>query len=187
MTAAYDKAPSALVRARDAYSLAMGYLYLACVWIAGISMLIISIIIPINVFMRYVMSNSMSWPEPMAVCLVIVFTFFAGAVCYRSGMHIAVMLFINLTHPALRFLLGLITEVMMITFNFFVLIWGFGLVETTWHQYIADFPILSVGLTYLPLPIGGGVTVLFIIERIWKLNFYPEPQAASEAPSASLQ
>ena len=187
MTAVKGQAQSSFARARDAYSRAMGYLYLACVWIAGIAMLVISTIIPINVFMRYVMSNSMSWPEPMAICLVIVFTFFAGAVCYRSGMHIAVMLFINVSPRPLRFILGLITEVMMIAFNLFVLIWGVGLVQTTWHQYIADFPILSVGLTYVPLPIGGAITLLFIIERVWKLNFYPEPQSASEAPSASLQ
>jgi TRAP-type C4-dicarboxylate transport system permease small subunit len=32
---------------------------------------------------------------------------------------------------------------------------------------IAEFPFLSVGITYLPLPIGGAVTLLFIVERLW--------------------
>jgi TRAP-type C4-dicarboxylate transport system permease small subunit len=36
----------------------------------------------------------------------------------------------------------------------------------TWHQVIAEFPFLSVGITYLPLPLGGVVTLAFIVERI---------------------
>jgi TRAP-type C4-dicarboxylate transport system permease small subunit len=38
-------------------------------------------------------------------------------------------------------------------------------VETTWHQSIAEFPALAVGVTYLPIPVGGAVTLLFVIER----------------------
>ena len=32
---------------------------------------------------------------------------------------------------------------------------------------IAEFPTLRVGLTYLPIPLGGLFTLLFIIERLW--------------------
>jgi TRAP-type C4-dicarboxylate transport system permease small subunit len=35
------------------------------------------------------------------------------------------------------------------------------------HQSIAEFPGLSVGLTYMPIPIGGAITLLFILERLW--------------------
>jgi TRAP-type C4-dicarboxylate transport system permease small subunit len=40
------------------------------------------------------------------------------------------------------------------------------LVGTTWHQSIAEFPVLSVGVTYLPIPIGGAITLLFVAERL---------------------
>jgi TRAP-type C4-dicarboxylate transport system permease small subunit len=40
-------------------------------------------------------------------------------------------------------------------------------VRTTWYQVISEFPTLSVGVTYLPLPIGGFLTLLFIVERMW--------------------
>jgi TRAP-type C4-dicarboxylate transport system permease small subunit len=49
----------------------------------------------------------------------------------------------------------------------FMLLWGLQLVRTTWHQVIAEFPVLSVGVTYLPLPLGGLLTLLFILERVW--------------------
>ena len=37
---------------------------------------------------------------------------------------------------------------------------------TTWHQSIAEFPFLSVGVTYLPIPVGGAITLLFVLERV---------------------
>ncbi len=44
----------------------------------------------------------------------------------------------------------------------------------TWHNSIADFPFLSVGVTYLPIPLGGACLLLFIIERIF-LGLPPDP------------
>jgi len=58
----------------------------------------------------------------------------------------------------------------------FMVIWGERLVEVTWHNTIADFPFLSVGITYLPIPIGGACLLLFIIERIF-LGAPPDPAA----------
>jgi TRAP-type C4-dicarboxylate transport system permease small subunit len=56
----------------------------------------------------------------------------------------------------------------------FMIVWGESLVEVTWHNTIADFPFLSVGVTYLPIPIGGLCLLLFIVERIW-LGIPPDP------------
>ena len=56
----------------------------------------------------------------------------------------------------------------------FMMVWGERLVEVTWHNTIGDFPFLSVGVTYLPIPIGGACLLLFIIERIF-LGLPPDP------------
>jgi TRAP-type C4-dicarboxylate transport system permease small subunit len=56
----------------------------------------------------------------------------------------------------------------------FMIVWGARLVEVTWHNTIADFPFLSVGVTYLPIPVGGICLLLFIIERIF-LGAPPDP------------
>ena len=55
----------------------------------------------------------------------------------------------------------------MIATALFMVIYGTQLVQITWNQTIAEFPTLSVGLTYLPIPLGGLFTLLFIIERLW--------------------
>ena len=37
-----------------------------------------------------------------------------------------------------------------------MLVWGIKLVGAMLNQTIPDFPAVSVGLTYLPIPVGGG-------------------------------
>ena len=55
----------------------------------------------------------------------------------------------------------------MIATALFMTGYGAHLCYQTWQQSIAEFPGLPVGLTYLPIPIGGLLTLLFIFERLW--------------------
>ena len=32
---------------------------------------------------------------------------------------------------------------------------------------MAEFPALSVGIVYMPIPLAGLLTLLFIIEKVW--------------------
>ena len=73
-----------------------------------------------------------------------------------------------------RRLLDLLVQLLMAMIALFMIIWGEKLVEVTWHNTIADFPSLSVGVTYLPIPVGGVCLLLFIIERIL-LGAPPDP------------
>ena len=75
---------------------AMDALYLACVLIAGTALVLISAIIPWGVYTRYVLNSAASWPEPTAVLLTIVLTFFGAAACYRLGIHMTVTVGVDL-------------------------------------------------------------------------------------------
>ena len=59
------------------------------------------------------------------------------------------------------------TEACLIFFCFFMVWKGFDLVVATWYSSIAEFPGLSVGVVYMPIPICGVLLLLFIVERIW--------------------
>lgn len=164
---------------KEQYSAAMGKLHKGCIAIAGSCLAIMILIIPWGVFTRYVLGFGSSWPEPLAILLLIIFSFFAASACYRDGLHIAVMAIPDMVSPAARRILGLFAEASMISINLFMLIWGAELMHTTWHQYIGEFPILRVGLSYAPVPIGGTITLLFVIERLWKGEVFPAPDGAT--------
>jgi TRAP-type C4-dicarboxylate transport system permease small subunit len=68
----------------------MDRLYLFAMAVAGISLLVMTIVIPIGIFSRYVLNRGESWPEPVAIICMVTFTFIGAAVGYRAGSHIAV-------------------------------------------------------------------------------------------------
>lgn len=148
------------------YRKAMDALYLVCVFIAGVALVLISAVIPWAVFTRYVLNSAASWPEPAAVLLTIALTFFGAAACYRLGLHMNVGLAVAALPPRLRHASEVLVELLMGLIAVFMVIWGTRLCEATWGNTIADFPFLSTGVTYLPIPVGGAILLLFVIERM---------------------
>jgi TRAP-type C4-dicarboxylate transport system permease small subunit len=159
---------------RETYFAAMDKLHRACLFAAGASLVVITIIIPWGVFTRYVLNSASSWPEPLAVLLMIVLSFLSAVICYREHLHISVMTLPNMLTGWARTALGYIIEGCMLFTNLFLLWYGTNLVKVTWNQTIAEFPLVSVGISYLPVPLGGLLTALFVIERLWKGNLFPE-------------
>jgi TRAP-type C4-dicarboxylate transport system permease small subunit len=150
----------------DVYRLVMDALYRFCVVIAGSAMVLISLIVPWGVFTRYGLNSASSWPEPGAILLSIVLTFFGAAACYRVGLHMRVTFVRDRLPKPLQRLADVLAELLMGAVGLFMMNWGYGLCATTWNQSIAEFPSLSVGVTYLPIPLGGLCLLLFVIERL---------------------
>jgi TRAP-type C4-dicarboxylate transport system permease small subunit len=150
----------------------MDLIHRACLVVAGVCIVVITMIIPWGVFTRYVLNSASSWPEPMAILIMIVLSFFSAAVCYREYLHIGVGLLPAALDERGKAVLGWIIESCMMLTNLFLLWYGIKLVHTTWYQSIAEFPIVSVGVSYLPVPIAGAITVLFIIERFLTQEFF---------------
>lgn len=147
---------------------ALDRVYLACVWAAGLAIAAMSIIIPVGVFMRYVLGFGAQWPEPIAILLMMVFTFVGAAAAYRAGAHIAVaMLTDALPAPAQR-VLARAVDLLMLGVCAFVAWYGTRLCVETMGQSIAELPWLPVGVTYAAIPIGALATLLFVLERmVW--------------------
>jgi len=152
---------------RTRYRQAMEGLYLACIVLSGVALVVITLIIPLGVFMRYVMNAALSWPEPASVIMMVMFSFLGGAAVYRAKVHVAVEALLNAVSEKNRKIMLWGVDACMIATALFMLVYGAQLCITTWHQSISDFPGLSVGLTYMPIPLAGALTLLFIVERIW--------------------
>jgi TRAP-type C4-dicarboxylate transport system permease small subunit len=144
----------------------MDALYWLCVLLAGTALVVISAVIPWAVYTRYVINQAASWPETLAVLLTIVLTFFGAAACYRFGLHMNVSFFVGLLPMLWQRAADLVVQALMALVALFMMVRGSGLVEATWSNSIDAFPWLSVGVTYLPIPLSGAILLLFIIERV---------------------
>ncbi|KPY31788.1 MULTISPECIES: TRAP transporter small permease [Pseudomonas syringae group] len=142
-------------------------LYRVCIGIAGLSVLIMTLIIPWGIFARYVLGSGSSWPEPVAILLMVVFTFFGAAASYRAGAHMAVAMAVDRMPLQVRKVAAVIVQILMAIVALFMIVKGFKLCATTWNQFLGEIPSLRVGISYLPIPIGGIVTLIFVLERMF--------------------
>ena len=141
-------------------------IYMTCIWVAGLSVLTISLIIPWGVFARYVLGTGSSWPEPTAILLMMVFTFIGAAASYRAGAHMAVAMLTDRMPPGVRNAMAIVSQLLMATICLFMTIWGTKLCLSTWNKFMSAMPTLRVGITYMPIPIGGVLTLIFVLEKL---------------------
>jgi len=152
---------------KERFTRAMDRVYVACIVLSGGALVVITLIIPVGVFMRYAMNSPLSWPEPAAVCLIVMFSFIGGAAVYRANGHIAVEALLNAVSPPVRrFMLWGVNASMGLTAAF-MLVYGVHLCQVTWFQTVAEFPGLRQSFVYMPIPVGGLLTLLFLFERMW--------------------
>ncbi len=141
-------------------------IYLACIWSAGVAIFFMSIIIPLGVFARYILGFGAQWPEPIAMMLMVIFTFLGAAASYRAGAHIAVAMLTERLPANLQSLCSKLVDVCMVAICLFGVYYGTKLCLGTMDQNLAELPWLPVGYTYAPLPLGALLTLIFVIEKI---------------------
>jgi TRAP-type C4-dicarboxylate transport system permease small subunit len=152
---------------RETYRQAMQWLYLGCIVLSGVAMIVITLIIPYGVLMRYAFNNPQGWPEPASVVMMVMFSFIGGAAVYRANAQIAVEALINAVGAKTKRAMQWAVHACMALTGAFMLVYGVHLCQITWQNTMAEFPALRVGIVYLPIPIAGLFTLLFIIEKVW--------------------
>jgi TRAP-type C4-dicarboxylate transport system permease small subunit len=157
---------------------AVDFVYWSGAGIGCVALVLISAIVPWAVYTRYIMNSAASWPEPMAVLLTVGMTFIGAANCYRQRIHMNMTVGTDLLPPRLRPVAAFISELLMGAMGIFMAIWGMKLVNATWGNSVDEFPALSVGITYLPIVVGGAMMVLYVIER---LTIGPPPRDGSDS------
>lgn len=144
----------------------MDRLYLLAMAVAGLALLVMTIVIPIGIFSRYVLNRGESWPEPIAIICMVTFTFVGAAVSYRAGSHIAVNMLTDRLPEGLKALCAKVVDLLMLLISLIIFWYSYLLCIELWEQPVAEFPILTSGESYLPLPIGSAVLILFVLERL---------------------
>lgn len=145
----------------------MQALYLACIVVSGLALVAITLMIPLGVFMRYAMNDPLQWPEPASVIMMVLFSFLGGAAVYRANAQIAVEAVIKMVDEKKRRVMRWGVHACMTLTAGFMLGYGMHLCILTWGNSMAEFPGLSVGIVYMPIPVAGLLTLLFILEKVW--------------------
>jgi TRAP-type C4-dicarboxylate transport system permease small subunit len=136
-----------------------------CMYGCVAGLLVIVAIVAFQVFGRYVMNDSPTWTETLAMVLVLYVTLVGAAVGVRDAGHIGMeSLLVLVPAGPRRWLEGVI--------HVLVAIFGAAMVYNGWvlGAAVADYRLPNLGLSdavrYAPLVISGALIVLFCVEHV---------------------
>ena len=139
-------------------------LILACVALVGVAL-----VEGWQVFARYVLGNSPSWTEPVALLFMSTAMMGGAAIGVRGNRHFGFFMLVEHSPPTVRRVLQLMPMAIATAVGVIFLFAGGHLVTESWDFPMAGAP-LPQGVVYLPICIGGALIAIFAIERLVALH-----------------
>ncbi|WP_323770964.1 TRAP transporter small permease [Antarctobacter sp.] len=139
-----------------------------CRFVTGVSLVFLTAIFGWLVFGRYVLNDTPTWVEQVALLLVMVIAFLGAAVGVHEHTHLAVTAIRSAVRPRLRIVFVVATDLILAGFGGLMLVYGARLTMFKWGSLI---PLINLpeGLRSLPLTIGGALIVLFSLGHLLRL------------------
>jgi len=116
--------------------------------LAGLSLMGITIFMSLQVFCRYVLNHSLSWPDEMAGILLAILTFAGAAIGVQHKDHIGFTVLLDKCSERWRIVLQTLSDLITLSFLGIVLVFAIPLILRTWGQTPIAIPIPR-GLLYL--------------------------------------
>ncbi|MFL5133226.1 MAG: TRAP transporter small permease [Microvirga sp.] len=118
-----------------------------------------------SVWWRYVLNAPLAWPEQVSRILFVWITFVGAAVLYRERLHVAIDMFMALLPRGARRAVGWAIELLILAFNFVLLLYGLKLSVDTLGQTFGALDITPASF-YFAAPVAAGMMILYFLERI---------------------
>lgn len=137
----------------------------AALYLAAIGLVVMTVIVTWQVFVRYVLNWTNTWTEITAVLLMSWFIFLGAAVGVRENYHLGFDVLLYVLPEGGKKYLRAISDVVVFGFSLGMIYYGMQLVLLQWPARLPALGI-SEGIRYLPL-VGGGILIaLFSVERL---------------------
>ncbi|MYL36920.1 TRAP transporter small permease [Halobacillus litoralis] len=130
-------------------------------------LLSVTILLFVNIILRYVFSANTTWAEEFIRYVMIWITFIGAAVCFRRGMHVGVDFVLDLLKGKAKKTLELFIAFASIVFMALLIWFSMELVSFT-RQTGQITPSLQIPLyyVYLAIPVGAALSLFHLIGRV---------------------
>lgn len=123
------------------------------------------VIVLIQVFFRYVLNNSLVWPEETARFMMVWMTFMAAPIAYRTGSNVSLDMLHNFLKGRLHTFLSLLIHMATLATIALLFQKSIGMVERGLLIDATSIPI-KMSTVYICLPIGLALTSIVNIELL---------------------
>ncbi|MEB1807473.1 MAG: TRAP transporter small permease [Bacillaceae bacterium] len=132
----------------------------------SITMCSLIVIMSSQVFMRYVMNASLSWPEEISRYLFIWIAFIGISYATKGDLHLKIDILLEYVSPKIQSMFAVLRDIAIFLFSVIMVIGGIdvynNLSGTMQTSAALGIPFKYV---YLALPVGFGLTALRIIQK----------------------
>ncbi len=126
-----------------------------------------SIIIFIQVIMRYVFQSSLTWSEEMARYMFVWLVYFSVSYTARREKHIRIDAAINLYPKKVRPYIELVSEIIVLAFAIFIAVTGFTVFgKIAWSGQMSPAMRIPMQFVYAAPMIGLGLTAIRQVQCI---------------------
>jgi TRAP-type C4-dicarboxylate transport system permease small subunit len=132
---------------------------------AAVTLVAVVLVQAWQVFARYVLNDSPSWTEPLALVLIANTAMLGAAVGVRRETHFGFPLLADAAPRLVRAAFRAVARATMVVLG--VGLFGLGVVLAAdgWDVAMAGAP-LPVGLRFAPVALGGALIAVFALERL---------------------
>lgn len=161
------------------------WLSLACLYLAGGGLVLMTLIIGWQVFGRYVLNDTPSWSEPLSLQLMSWFILLGAAVGVRESVHLGLDIVRYNMPPRVQRSMDLISLGLIAIFGGAMSFYGVQLAAGTWT---ARIPVLGWpgGIDFFPLIAGGALIAIFALERFLDTLIAPVQSVIDDAAKAEV-
>ncbi len=153
----------------------------AALLVASVSLACVVLAQAWQVFARYVLNNSPSWTEPLALVFIATTAMLGAAVGVRRETHFGFPLLADMAPPFIRSLCRALSRLAMAGLGAGLAVYGTILMLDSWGVAMAGAG-LPVGLRFAPVAVGGALILVFAVERL--VRGLREPVRATAAEVA---
>jgi len=133
--------------------------------VAGLSLIGITIFMQLQVFCRYVLNYSLSWPDELAGILLAILTFVGAAIGMRHNDHISFTALLERLNTKWRVFFHTLSDLITMCYIGVILVYSIPLITRTWGQTPIGVPI-SRGLFYLVMWIGVAAMFCYAVGHL---------------------
>lgn len=120
-----------------------------------------------QVFARYVLNDSPSWSEPLAMLLLLYAVLLGAAVGVRREFHMGLKWLHGKLGAGMQLAADRVAFVSIAGFGIGMIVYGYRMSARTWDYLIPGLNI-SMGVQYVALIAGGAAIAVFAIEVLFR-------------------
>jgi TRAP-type C4-dicarboxylate transport system permease small subunit len=146
---------------------------------------VLTVIVPIEVFLRYCFGKSLYITEDLTRYLMVWVVFLASSLALRENSHVSIEILTNQFRGRARGWFNLVAQALLLTFLIFLIVEG---VIALTYQMEQIIPTLEIPIFwfYLAIPVGSMLMILNLLPKIWKSLKAIAGKAEAEMPKEVL-